>query len=61
MSTLGRKAAGEWRFFSRLSGDRTFTIKKYDEVMAWFSTEWPDDLDWPQGVPRPEVAAKAAA
>ena len=51
LSTLGRLAAGDWRFF-REDGS-TFTARKYDEVMIWFSEQWPDGLDWPADVPRP--------
>lgn len=56
--TLGRLAAGDWRFFDRLHDDeKTFTARKYDEVIGWFSDNWPDDASWPVGVPRPERAA----
>jgi hypothetical protein len=53
LSTLGRLAAGDWRFFANLSeDDKTFTARKYDEVVSWFSDNWPDDLAWPDGVSR---------
>ena len=57
LSTLGRLAAGDWRFF-RDDGS-TFTARKYDEVIGWFSERWPDDVDWPSDVPRPAVEARA--
>ena len=50
--TVGAYAAGDWRFFERLRAGKTFTAKKYDEVMAWFDTKWPTDTKWPAGVPR---------
>lgn len=53
LSTLGRLAAGDWRFF-REDGS-TFTARKYDEVMLWFSEQWPSDVGWPSDVPRPAV------
>ncbi len=41
-ATLGRLAAGDWRFFDHLSKDaKTFTARKYDEVMRWFHLNWP--------------------
>jgi hypothetical protein len=53
LSTLGRLAAGDWRFFENLNkDDKTFTARKYDEVVQWFSNNWPDDLVWPDGVSR---------
>jgi hypothetical protein len=54
LSTLGRRAAGDWRFFSSLGAcGKTFTVRKYDEVMSWFSANWPDAVGWPEGVDRP--------
>ncbi len=54
-STLGRLAAGDWRFFDHLQdGSKTFTAKKYDQVMQWFSDNWPDGGIWPPTVARPE-------
>lgn len=55
LSTLGRIAAGDWRFFDNLSrDDKTFTARKYDEVLSWFSGNWPEGLTWPSTVQRPE-------
>jgi hypothetical protein len=51
--TLGRLAAGDWRFFDHL-GSKTFTARKYDQVIEWFSTNWPEGAVWPEGVARPE-------
>jgi hypothetical protein len=54
LSTLGRLAAGDWRFFSNLDADdKTFTARKYDEVLQWFSANWPEDADWPANIERP--------
>jgi hypothetical protein len=51
-ATVGNLAAGDWRFFGRLREGRAFTARKYDEVMRWFSNNWPDD-EWPAAIPRP--------
>jgi hypothetical protein len=54
LSTLGRMAANDSPFFDRLSdGRKTFTARKYDEIMGWFSMNWPADAVWPSNVPRP--------
>lgn len=61
-STLGRLAAGDWRFFSNLHvDDKTFTARKYDEVLQWFSDNWPDGEGWPVNVARPEPTAQEPA
>lgn len=57
LSTLGRLAAGDWRFFDNLTkDDKTFTARKYDEVLQWFSANWPENTDWPGGLDRPVSA-----
>ncbi|WP_316184676.1 hypothetical protein [Bradyrhizobium sp. SZCCHNRI1003] len=62
LSTLGRRAAGDSRFFENLtSGGKTFTVRKYDELMAWFSANWPAGAAWPEGIERPAAADQTAA
>ncbi|MDS1135597.1 hypothetical protein [Nitratireductor indicus] len=53
-STVGRLSASDGRFFKRIEEGQTFTVKKYDTVMAWFSDNWPDGPQWPCGIPRPQ-------
>jgi hypothetical protein len=66
MPTLGRLAAGDWRFFDRLTDGKTFTARKYDEVMRWFAANWPKGVAWPAGCtrsgasPRRRVRKRAA-
>lgn len=61
MSTVGRLAAGDWRFFDRLHDDRlTFTIRKYDDVLRWFAKNWPEGAEWPSHVRQPAAAGDAA-
>lgn len=58
-STVGRLSAGDGDFFDRLRSGAGFTVRKYDQVVRWFSANWPADADWPADVTRPisEVAA----
>lgn len=51
-ATVGRQAANDWRFFSRLEDGAGFTAAKYDEVMGWFAANWPKGSEWPEGVPQ---------
>lgn len=51
--TVARLAAGDWRFFGRIEGGSSFTARKYDLVISWFSDNWPLECPWPQKVPRP--------
>lgn len=59
-ATVGRHCAADGRFFSRLRDHKTFTLRKYDEVVAWFSENWPEGVAWPASVPRPVRAEEAA-
>ncbi|GGD43140.1 hypothetical protein [Aureimonas glaciei] len=57
-STVAQAAAGDWRFFDKIEGGN-FTLRKFDDVMAWFSMNWPDDLAWPENVKRPQTRVAA--
>lgn len=62
LPTLAQRSAGDWRFFDRLRDDeKTFTARKYDEVVEWFSSNWPDGMVWPDGVSRGELSQKEAS
>lgn len=56
LTTLGRKAAWDGRFFDNLADPtKSFTARKYDEVLAFFSAHWPEDgLLWPDHIVRPD-------
>ena len=60
LSTVGKNCAADGRFFDRLREGAGFTARKYDEVMVWFSTRWPEGSAWPSDVPRPEVETAPA-
>ncbi|GLS44405.1 hypothetical protein [Methylobacterium brachythecii] len=47
LTTVGRQAAGDWRFFTDMRVGKSFTARKYDDVMQWFSDHWPD-AEWPE-------------
>lgn len=55
-TTLGRQCAADARFFSRIRDGKTFTIKKFDDVVLWFSDNWPNEIEWPDFVKRPSAA-----
>lgn len=60
-ATIGKQAAGDWRFFDRIAAGKGFTARKYDEVMQWFSDHWPKGVVWPANVPRPAPDAETVA
>lgn len=60
-STVGRLCAADGRFFSRLHEGKTYTLRKYDEVLVWFSNHWPEGAEWPHDVERPAAQPREAA
>lgn len=54
-ATVGRQCAADARFFSRIREGKTFTVKKFDDVVRWFSLNWPAQECWPSDVCRPSV------
>ena len=58
--TVARLAAGDWRFFERLDDGKTFTARKYDDVIRWFDANWPEGADWPESVAKPDHLAETA-
>jgi hypothetical protein len=58
-ATVGRLCAADGRFFPRIREGKTFTAKKYDEVVGWFAKNWPDGAEWPVAVSRPRLAEAA--
>ena len=35
------------------------TMTRFAEAMEWFSRNWPDSAEWPEGVDRPQIAEAA--
>ncbi|GLI23458.1 hypothetical protein GGQ86_003007 [Xanthobacter flavus] len=60
LTTVAKLAAGDWRFFDRIADGKTFTARTYDEIMRWFSTNWPEGTPWPRNVPVAAGAGEAA-
>lgn len=61
-STVGRLAAKDRRFFAMIRQERaSVTLRKLDEVVLWFSENWPAGADWPHGIERPERVAPGTA
>ena len=60
-STLGVYAVNDGKFFVRLQGGYDCRTKTARKVAEWFSTNWPQDLAWPESVPRPSTKKEDAA
>lgn len=40
-------------------GGADITIGRYNRAMKWFSENWPQDVTWPDDIPRPGDQAAA--
>lgn len=54
LSSLSKQAHSDSSFFERLrNGEVSFTARKYDQIVCWFFTHWPDGVGWPAGIDIP--------
>lgn len=60
LSTVAVYAANDGKFFQRISCGGSCTLRTASKVLSWFSDNWPDDLEWPQGIERPSKKRSAA-
>lgn len=51
--TISEWAGCHSRFFSRLRQGKGCSAHAYENVFVWFSSNWPEDLEWPADIPRP--------
>lgn len=62
LSTCSLWAAKNGALFKKLSeGKQGLTIARRDRIIGWFDANWPADLPWPDGVPRPSAERQKAA
>lgn len=57
-SSLSKLVANQYSGFipvAREAGETSFTVSKYDSVVAGFAAHWPRLAKWPRGIERPEV------
>lgn len=42
-----------------LAAGRDLTTASAERALNWFAANWPEGLDWPESIPRPDPAASA--
>lgn len=55
-ATVSNLVVSHARLFKRLRDGKGCSVATYNNVMAWFSKNWPEDLEWPSDIPRPVAA-----
>jgi len=62
LSSIGAYAANDGRHFLEIEEKgRECLPRTARRVAEWFSENWPQDLAWPQGVPRPSAPKRRRA
>lgn len=56
---ISMRLLGKGDFFQSLKNQGDCRTKTAERVLQGFADCWPDDLEWPQGIPRPEARIKA--
>ena len=56
VARVGVLAVNDGKFFSRIERGGSCTLRTADRVLRWFSDHWPEHLEWPPDIPRPEPA-----
>lgn len=51
--TISMRFFGKGDFFQKLSAKRDIRTATYEAALQKFTDTWPEDLAWPEGVPRP--------
>ncbi|TGT72942.1 hypothetical protein EN802_13775 [bacterium M00.F.Ca.ET.159.01.1.1] len=60
-STIGRLCIKDGAFFPRLRAGSSLSVRKYDEIVLWFSESWPEGLEWPEDINRPTRSLAASS
>jgi len=60
LSTVGAYAANDGKFFGRLTDGYDCRTRTAQRILAWFSENWPADLEWPKAISRPSKRGGAA-
>ncbi len=56
-TTLSFRIFGDSKKLGALRGEADITTGRFNDALKWFDEHWPTDCEWPDGVPRPKVAA----
>lgn len=53
LATISTRACNDGKALPKLLIGRDVGTRIFDRTMEWFSDNWRDDWDWPDGVERP--------
>lgn len=59
-STVSWRLFGDNKKLAALVAGKDIQVKRLEAAIHWFSDNWPDGAEWPEGVTRPERTEAAA-
>lgn len=59
-TTLSFRVFKDSKKLGALRAGSDITTGRFNDAMAWFSENWPEQGVWPETIPRPEPVAPAA-
>lgn len=60
-SYVATQVFGSGTMFRRLTDGADITVGRLEKAVQWFSSHWPEDVEWPSGIARPAPSAPEAA
>ena len=60
-SYISVKCGSDSRLYERLKKGGDLRLKTFRRIVQWFSDNWPADLFWPAGIPRPAPSLDSPA
>jgi hypothetical protein len=58
--TVSNRVFGDSKKLTAMRSGGDITVGRFNAAVRWFSANWPEGVDWPNGIPRPEFAKEAA-
>lgn len=53
LSGISTKIFNDGKTLDRIAAGRDIVTGSYERAVQWFSNNWPDEVEWPEGVYRP--------
>lgn len=53
-------AGRDGKFFTRIRNGRSCSVDTLNNLVQWFSDNWPHESEWPKGIGRPKVNSNSA-
>lgn len=57
--TLSHRVFGDSKKIAMLRSGSDITLGRFNDAFEWFSANWPENAEWPEGVSRPAVERAA--